>query len=445
VSQPTDTVPELGFWCKLTCNVVLIDVRFIVSWQNDDLQDIIAQAQQAKMIRQNDELLDELKKQGSQAQSVARQPAEKTFKCPACAEWIKAEAKICKHCRTEVGEVFAAKIAEERRVEEEKQKEIEKKKAKAEAARLADERAEKQRLDELNSLYAKQKEDRLANRAAQIQKAKKMAKSKPGMAVIAIVVCMALIAVGMFVLNEKQKADAEQQRINKKAIQEEIFVNNKLKACGSFVKVLSALAADPISTKQLMSSNSGLKSTLDSWSANKKGDIFDPLLSFSKNISKAKTSTELKYSNLSKEFKNWNLNSLISQCNLGASFSYPSPVDVSAYPCWSSSDVRAKLQKKTRSGSWITIQSPYPEYDTTTCSDSDFPFASSFSKLYLGLVQNSNPPEASYRIMYTSPNDFKSGKSPLMYCQSSKSNATNLAVAVFEYYGTLFLTEKCVR
>jgi hypothetical protein len=420
-------------------------VRFIVSWQNDDLQNIIAQAQQAKMIRQNDELLDELKKQGNQAQSVARQPAEKTFKCPACAEWIKAEAKICKHCRSEVGEIFAAKIAEERRVEEEKQKEIEKKKAKAEAARLADERAEKQRLDELNSMYAKQKEDRLANRAAQIQKAKTMAKSKPGMAVIALVVCMALIAVGMFVLNERQKADAEQQRIKENAIQEKIFVNNKLKACGSFVKVLSALAADPISTKQLKDSNSRLKSTLDSWTTNKKANIFDPLLSLSINISKANTSTELKNSKLYKEFKNWNLNSLISQCNLEYSFRYPSPVDVSGYTCWSSSDVRAKLQKKTRSGSWITIQSPDPEYDTTTCSDSDFPYASPFAKLYLGLVHNSNPPVASYRVTYTSPNGFTSGESPLMYCQSSKSNATNLAEAVFDQYGTLYLTEKCGR
>jgi hypothetical protein len=47
---------------------------------------------------------------------VVENGLSKTLQCPACAEWIKAEAKICKHCREDVSDIFQRKLEHEHRL-----------------------------------------------------------------------------------------------------------------------------------------------------------------------------------------------------------------------------------------------------------------------------------------------------------------------------------------
>jgi hypothetical protein len=106
------------------------------------------------MLMNQQKQLEEQQKQNERTHAVIRQPQEKTYKCPECAEWIKAEAKICRYCRSKVGETFAAQLAEEKRQAELKEKQIQREiKEAQEAARkkLEEEEApllEKKKADE---------------------------------------------------------------------------------------------------------------------------------------------------------------------------------------------------------------------------------------------------------------------------------------------------------
>jgi len=121
-----------------------------MSWDNDDLQDNIANFQRHQIMMNQQKMLEEQERQSRAALAPARSPQEKTYKCPACAEWIKAEAKICKYCRSEVGEAFAALLAEEIR-------QVELKKEQIQREILEEQEAARKKLEEEEALLLEKK------------------------------------------------------------------------------------------------------------------------------------------------------------------------------------------------------------------------------------------------------------------------------------------------
>ena len=155
-----------------------------MSWDNDDLQDAIANIQRHQIITNQQKQLEEQQRQNRVTQTSARSPQEKTYKCPACAEWIKAEAKICRYCRSEVGETFAALLAEEKRQAALKEEQIQKKlleeedaakkKLEQEEARLLEKKkADEEWAAEVKRRYEEEdqaKKDAKAQRASSLRK-----------------------------------------------------------------------------------------------------------------------------------------------------------------------------------------------------------------------------------------------------------------------------------
>jgi hypothetical protein len=109
-----------------------------------------------------------------------------TLKCPACAEWIKSEAKICKHCQHDVSSAFAETLRAEsgalevarkeaQLAQEARAKEVQEAATAANAARLARQR---------------EKDEKSSNR-------KKFLKSPKGVAVmVGILVVVGFVSVG---------------------------------------------------------------------------------------------------------------------------------------------------------------------------------------------------------------------------------------------------------
>ena len=105
-----------------------------------------------------------------------------TLKCPACAEWIKAEAKICKHCQHDVSSAFAETLKAET--------------VALEAARKEAQLAEEARVKDAQDAAEVANAARLARqheKDKQAVKRKQFLKSPKGIASIAVI----LLAVGL--------------------------------------------------------------------------------------------------------------------------------------------------------------------------------------------------------------------------------------------------------
>ena len=341
-----------------------------MSWNNDDMQDLIANAQRAEMLRQQDRQLEELKKQNNRQALPRSEPQEKMYKCPACAEWIKAEAKICKHCRTDVSAAFAEKTAAEEKAALDQKKRFEMEKAEEQARKLKEEEAELQRREqqrqlELGELQAKQRA-----RSEQLSKLKKQAKSKKGMALIAALASVVAVLIASNVvagirdaeLQQALEAEAREKALiqaQEKQRELEIESIHLPAVCSSFSNTLNAITDTDFNERKLQLANKGLKTSLKKWEVGQgSGANFDNFTGFSKALEKP---TKAKINNTRQWLAGVGTEALIDICNLEKKFTYPSPV-IYKGGCWPEADnpTQVELQVKSRSGTWSKVLNNSP-------------------------------------------------------------------------------------
>jgi hypothetical protein len=343
-----------------------------MSWNNDDMQDLIANAQRAEMLRQQDRQLEELKKQNNRQAISRTEPQEKTFKCPACAEWIKAEAKICKHCRTEVGEHFAAKIAAEEAQANEEQARIQRKRDEVSAQRLKEERAEQQRIDEINRVYQEERKSKLENRRQKIEKLQNVGKSGTGKTILGalILVLLILLTTNIFAgLEQAEKLEQKKQQ-NEALIEEErkksaaLFEEKRKEAsgdskfipeaCSQFSNTLGALTLPTFSKSKLQTTSDNLSRTLRTWK--KESGVNSLIRSLEQFIGAIKSISSSGGKKITRELSNLGMPGLIKSCNLNNQFSYPSKLTFKS-GCWPVSNYPTKieLQERKPGGSWRTV------------------------------------------------------------------------------------------
>lgn len=343
-----------------------------MSWNNDDMQDLIANAQRAEMLRQQDRQLEELKKQNNRQPIPRSEPQEKTYKCPACAEWIKAEAKICKHCRTDVSAAFAKKTAAEEKAALDQKKRFEKEKAEEQARKLKEEEAELQRRERQGMLVLEELQAKQRARSEQLSKLKKQAKSKKGMTLItAIASVVAVLIAGTIVsgirqaqLQSELEAEAKQNALIKaQEKQRELDIESlHLPAvCTDFSNTLNVITDRVFNESKLQLANKGLQSSLKKWEVGQgSGASFDNFTGFSKALEKP---TKDKVSNTRQWLAGVGTSALIDSCNLEKKFTYPSPVTYRG-GCWPETDnpTQVELEVQNRGGTWNKILNQTPSW-----------------------------------------------------------------------------------
>jgi hypothetical protein len=357
------------------------------------MQNLIANAQRAEMIRQQNEQLEELKKQNRPQPVTRAEPQERTLKCPACAEWIKAEAKICKHCRTEVGKAFAAIFAEEeaearakdleeKRKAEEAKKRIQKELADEAAATAEREKVRQERIAEQDLAYR-------AAKAAQREKLKATLKSRKGKMLVAVFAALAIsVSFGIVGLNGE---------LNRK---NEISIKNEKEACLKFELVLKTLAAPGGDEAMIAPSNKDLALTLSKWKTENGFETtsYQQLSDFSKSIIAAPVKKINEFYSKLDILRQTSMTELISTCNLSEKFIFSdeSSYRGNFYGACSNILTKAVLQAKNSGGKWETLTS-------LTMEKIDLCSTGWYSPIFadLGLLDIVNAPN-NLRIRYSS-------------------------------------------
>lgn len=321
-----------------------------MSWDNDDMQDLIANAQRAEMIRRQNDLLDELKKQNRPQPIPRAEPQERTLKCPACAEWIKAEAKICKHCRSEVGKAFAAILAKEeaearakdlekKRNEEEAQKRIQKELADEAAAAAEREKVRQERIAEEDLLFREAK-------AARRAKLKATLKSKRGKTRLALATAVVMIVgTGIWAVH----SESERNR--------EIALVNEQQACEKFSGTLDALAAPIREGYTIEATNKELTDQLNAWGleGGSNNVVYKQLVEYSGLISKTSSKELSLFETKLHTLKKTAMHEMLSTCQLDGRFLFADfGVWLRVGSCSDNPKTRIEFQIKNSKGKWIT-------------------------------------------------------------------------------------------
>ena len=381
-----------------------------MSWDNEDLQNLIANAQRAEMIRQKDKELEELKKLNSQRGSVHSQtentrPKERELKCPACAEYIKAEAKICRYCRSEVGESFAAILDEEKKRAAENLRKLKQSREKAE-------KEEKARLDYLakaNEVKEFQRkaaaEARKGERAATRAKFARWFKSKSVLSTFASITVIAITAGITLAVLQTQKDESASR--------------NKNQTCRALLGVFSELAKPIPSKSKLNSSTSSLSKSLESWKKENGSEnaLYGNLLSFSTLL---KEQSQRDLSQLSRKltfFKTTETSKLITGCHfqdqfiLSSSAEFTGGTNIESY-CYKGADyLKAEFQIKNSSGSWLSIGSRDFGWPMgSTCSG----YLAKIENYDLGLIDTGNFSGQNFRTKIFRTNELGTTKGNLV-------------------------------
>jgi hypothetical protein len=338
------------------------------------MQDLIANAQRAEMLRQQDRQLEELKKPNNRQAIPSGEPQEKMYMCPACAEWIKAEAKICKHCRTDVSAAFAEKTAAEEKASLAQKKRLEKEKAEEQARKLKEEEAELQRREQLRLFQVEELQAKRKARSEQIIRLKQQAKSKKGLSIIAAIVSVVAILIASNIVagirqaeqrsaleaEARENALIEAQEKQKEFDIESIHVPA---VCANFSKTLNVITDTVFNQSKLQLANQGLKTSLNKWEVGQgSGANFENFKGFSKALEKP---TKDKVSNTRQWFSGLGTSALIDSCNLENKFTYPSPVTYRG-GCWPETDnpTQVELQVQNRGGTWSKVLNKTPGWQT---------------------------------------------------------------------------------